>query len=152
MDLDEWRGLATWIATVWPAPGYEARQVEAAYFIVREVDAADAKAALQEHALAEGVPSTPHPSEVRQIAQRWVRAKRRRPQVGDGDGDIEPESAPAGARADDELVASLVRDLRRGLGRRSPDPIGAVDGAVVEAGRRRVRRLRSMASVLEDPD
>ena len=127
MELAEWRRLSEWVGAVWPHPGCTEEQAAATYFLVADLDCADAGAALREHALAHGVATTPHPSEIRQLTSSYVRTRRRPPAAG------EPEVTEP--PADSELVTSILADLRADLGRRPHiDPL-ALDRATLASVR-----------------
>lgn len=139
MDLADWKRLAGWVASVWPSPGYEDDQIGASYFLVSDLDSAHAAAALREHALANGVAMTPHPSEIRQLTNAWVRTRRPRPVTVEQDDD---NLVPA----DDEFVNTLLADLRADLGRRPyRDPLAIDRSPAAEAARARVSVLRERA-------
>ena len=132
MDRAEWRHLSSWVRAAWPHPGYTDEQVAATFFLVADLDHADAEAALREHALTAPVAATPHPSEIRQLANSYVRT-RRRPAAPRG---VEANEAPA----DRDHVSSLLAGLRADLGRRPRrDPL-AIDASALAAVRARPRR------------
>lgn len=139
MELVEWKRLAGWVTSVWPAPGCDDDQVKATYFLVSDLDRADAEAALREHALSNGVVATPHASEIRQLTSAWVRSRRPRPVAVEAVGeDVVP--------ADDEFVNTLLADLRADLGRRPyRDPLALDRSPATDAARARIGVLRAQA-------
>lgn len=131
MELAEWRRLSEWMAAVWPHPGCPDEQAGATYFLVADLDRGDAEAALREHALTNGVATTPHPSEVRQLTNSYVRTRRRPAAASRGDEPAEPP-------ADRERVTSILADLRADLRRRPVvDPL-ALDRATLTSVRDKV--------------
>jgi len=110
VELPEWRQLSEWVGAVWPQPGCDDEQIAATYFLVADLDRADAEAALREHALTRGVAATPHPSEIRQLTNSYVRTRRRSAPPSETTPDEQP--------ADHERVSALLADLRAELGRR----------------------------------